>query len=199
MSDFEEGEEAQYSIVIDNGTQNMCVGFAGDDEPRSIFATMVGRLTKDERSMMHCGYIRQTEPNQPLSNDVISLIEKFGSQKYLIGTEAANVSNRYKYYPIQQGIIRNWSDMEAIWHHTFYNELRTDPCEHAVFMTERALNPKENREKTIEILFETFNVPACYLANKNDMIAFASYRNGAVTIDCGYDSCVVGSRCEGYL
>ena len=27
-------------------------------------------------------------------------------------------------YPIEHGIITNWDDMEKIWHHTFYNELR---------------------------------------------------------------------------
>ena len=27
-------------------------------------------------------------------------------------------------YPIENGIIQHWEQMEAIWHHTFYNELR---------------------------------------------------------------------------
>ena len=27
-------------------------------------------------------------------------------------------------YPIEHGIVTNWDDMEKIWHHTFYNELR---------------------------------------------------------------------------
>lgn len=27
-------------------------------------------------------------------------------------------------YPIENGIIQHWDEMEAIWHHTFYNELR---------------------------------------------------------------------------
>jgi hypothetical protein len=30
-------------------------------------------------------------------------------------------------YPIEQGIVTNWDDMEKIWHHTFYNELRRTP------------------------------------------------------------------------
>ena len=88
-------------------------------------------------------------------------------------------------YPIKYGIVTNWEDMEKIWHHTFYNELRVAPEEHPVLLTEAPFNPKANREKMAQIMFETFNVPAMYVEIPGVLSLYASGRTTGIVVEIG--------------
>jgi len=105
---------------------------------------------------------------------------------YYVGEEAINRKGVLKLkYPIEHGIITNWDDMEKIWNHTFYNELRVDPSERNVMLTEAPLNPKNNREKMTSIMFETFQVPGLYVGIQAVLSLYSSGKTTGIVCDSG--------------
>ncbi|KAH9923411.1 actin-domain-containing protein [Epithele typhae] len=88
-------------------------------------------------------------------------------------------------YPIERGIVTDWDDMERIWTHTFRNELRVAPEEHPILLTEAPLNPKANREKMSQIMFENFNAPALYVAKQAVLSLYASGSITGIVLDSG--------------
>jgi len=63
-------------------------------------------------------------------------------------------------YPVLNGLVVNWDDLEKLLHHTLYNELRQEPSESIFLIAEDPFTPAPNREKMTQILFEDLNVPA---------------------------------------
>jgi len=88
-------------------------------------------------------------------------------------------------YPIELKCSFNFDALEKIWHHAFYNELRVPPEDPPVLLTEPALNPMMNRERMTQIMFETFNVPAMYVAIQAVLSLYASGRTTGIVMDSG--------------
>lgn len=80
------------------------MGYAGQNFPSSIFPSMVGRpILRAEEAV----------------SDVMELKE------IMCGDEAAAVRHSLDVrYPVENGIVKNWEDMEHLWNYTFYEKLQ---------------------------------------------------------------------------
>ena len=122
-------------IVVDNGSGSIKAGFAGEDEPTIITPTVIGRSRHRTSNIDH--------PND----------------EFFIGSTAiARKEVLSIHRPIEHGIVTNWDEMEMIWHYIFQNELRIESRDRRFIISEAPLNPKANREKIAQVLFERFNV-----------------------------------------
>ncbi|CAD5126271.1 DgyrCDS14430 [Dimorphilus gyrociliatus] len=88
--------------------------------------------------------------------------------------------------------------MEKLWHYTFYDKLRISPEEHAILLTEAPLNPKANREKMTQIMFETFSSPSMYVCIQAVLALYGSGRTTGVVFDSGYGVSHTVPVYEGY-
>jgi actin-related protein 2 len=65
-------------------------------------------------------------------------------------------------YPITEGKIANWDDFSALWEYAFKTRMGIkDLSTKKILVTEAALNPKKNREKMAEYIFEKHGFGAC--------------------------------------
>lgn len=150
------------AVVIDNGSGRCKTGIAGEDAPKAVFPAVIG-VPKQKGIMVGSGTKDEYVGDAAMARRGVLIIK----------------------YPLEHGIVTNWDDMEKIWHHAFFSELRVDPQEHPVLLTEAPLNPKANRERMTQILFESFSIPAFYVAIQAVLSLYASGRTSGIVIDSG--------------
>jgi len=158
----ESKDDSAPSLVVDNGSGQVKAGFAGDDSPQAIFASIVG-IPKGQPQMIGVD-----------------------SQEVYIGQDAQDKRGILKLeYPIEHGIVVNWVNMTRIWGHTYYNELRIEPENHHILLTEAPLNPSLNRERMVDTHFNLYNVPACFVAVQAVLSLYAAGRITGIVLDSG--------------
>ena len=148
-------------IVIDNGSGMIKAGFAGEDAPKSIFPTLVGRTRNKEEK--------------------ISIGEEAQRKRGILRLG----------YPIEKGLIKDWEGMEEIWEDIFKNELKVSQEEIPLLMTEVAYNSKSNRMKITQLMFERFGINKFHLANTLLLSIYAAGRDSGIVVESGESCCTI--------
>nr|XP_039272382.1 actin-100-like isoform X2 [Styela clava] len=165
MADCDPREDPDIAVVIDTGSCLTRVGFAGDDAPRAIFPSIVGRP--------------KVQPGIVGSH----LKDTYVGDEAVVENSILKKTTR----PVEGGIITNWDDIEKIWLHSFYNELRIDPTQRSVFLTEAVTNPIVSREKTTQTIFEKIKVPRAYLCSHAYLCQYVYGYTTATVVSVGQD------------
>ena len=150
------------AVVIDNGSGICKAGISGEEAPKAVFPSIIGI---------------------PHSKPIIAGTE----EKDIYVGEEANQRRGFCTisYPIEHGIILNWDHMSTLWRYTFDDALRVKSEDAPVLLTEAPLNPKKNKEKMTEYMFEKFDVPKFYIGVQAVLALYASGRTTGLVLDSG--------------
>lgn len=88
-------------------------------------------------------------------------------------------------YPVSEGIVKNWENMVHLWNYTFFEKLKVNPQDHKIMLTEAPLNPKENRKKTCENMFEKYSFSAMQMSVQALLVLYAQGLLTGVVVDSG--------------
>uniref|UniRef100_A0A061SHY4 Actin-related protein 3-like n=2 Tax=Tetraselmis sp. GSL018 TaxID=582737 RepID=A0A061SHY4_9CHLO len=132
------------AVVLDCGTGYTKLGYSGNVEPCSIFPTVISCS----------GGVKQrgSSSASPLAD-----------LDFPIGYEALQVSAGNTRALLNHGAVNSWDDMESFWQQCIFRKLRCDPANHRFLLTEPPMNPPESRERTAEVMFESFGVAGLYI------------------------------------
>ncbi|GLD69173.1 actin-related protein 2-A-like protein, partial [Lates japonicus] len=152
-------------VVCDNGTGFVKCGYAGSNFPEHIFPALVGRPI-----------IRST-----------AKVGNIEIKDLMVGDEASELRSMLEVnYPMENGIVRNWDDMKHLWDYTFGPEkLDIDSRSCKILLTEPPMNPTKNREKIIEVMFETYQFTGVYIAIQAVLTLYAQGLLTGVVVDSG--------------
>jgi len=151
-------------IVCDNGTGFVKCGFAGANFPTAIFPSMVGRPV-----------LRYEEK-----------IDNVEIKDIMVGDEASKLRSLLQItYPLDNGIVRNWEDAKYVWNYTFFERLKINHKECKIMLTEPPMNPTQNREQMVQVMFEEYGFQACYIAIQAVLTLYAQGLLTGVVVDSG--------------
>ena len=155
------------AVVLDKGGDTFLAGYADGDFPEEVFPSVTAR--------------NGTTP---------SVRAKGRSNK--VGDDVAEVMGLLKSKrPIQRGIVTDWEAMEDLYEYTFSTRMKISLAEHPILLSEKPLNPKQDRTNHTELLFETFGACAIQFGIETTLAVYGANNGSVLIVSCGEGaSCV---------
>jgi len=181
------------ALVVDVGSNTTKMGYAGEESPKAVFPSVVGVLhgpsssrERDAgRSPAAVGDAMDVEPKASSSTSTAS--SSSSSTRYFVGTNALHYRRDFMELqsPLTDGLVSDWDIYERLLDHGFQKALGVDPKHHPVLLAEQSFNTRQLRERSTELLFEKYQVPALFTAKNAVLSTFASGRSTGLVLDSG--------------
>lgn len=158
------------AIVLDPGSLNTRIGYAGDDFPRVITPSFYAT------------------PNT----------ESKDTNRKIFG-ESINVPrSNYDIKPIMKdSVILDWDAAIEQYEYYFEKELLIDYKQQPILITEPIWTSEKERKRLVESFYEKFDFPALYLVRNPTCISFQQGRPNCLVVDIGHDSVSVTPVIDG--
>ena len=177
MSTSSNSSDGSSAVVLDLGSSSIKGGFAGDDAPRCLEPSLIGRPSASTEPVM----IGTDSTRGYLGDEALC-------NSYFLNLSSV----------VERGVVRDWDGFDKLLRHVFNNLLRVSPEECDVLVTEPVLNPKLNREKLSQLFFESLGVRQFCVETDALLCLYGAGRNTGLSVSSGDGVTSVLPVYEGY-
>ena len=176
---------SQIPILVDLGSSEIKAGFSGQESPKLLSPNYIGELKSKKN-------YKDSQKKKYTSDEC----DKF-------------MGNLILHHPIEKGVFTDPEDISLVFNYIYskleINEERIK--EHPILISEALNNPRFNREKISEILFEKVGTPALIFGSQPLLSLFSTgattgvvlESGDAITQSCvGYEGFLIRSSCFRY-
>ena len=202
-------------IIVDNGSFRIKAGFMNDEIHNNSYSKILNSSNSDINSSHRYSnnnnstnkYTNYTQIHTPTPSTPSVVIPNILGRKIQYGRKKRKHSSRKLRipliadeahmkrescdisYPIENGIVKNWDDIQTVWSYVLFTKLNVVHSEdYPILMTESPFNTMQNRNTMAEIMFETFNVPKLAIAMDAILELYHTGQTTGVTVSSGFGS-----------
>lgn len=149
-------------LIIDNGSGFVKLGLSEGDGPGAVVHNIAG-------TPKHAA-VSATGPAKDVyyANEAIS---KRGLLKLV--------------QPVKNGYVKNWDYLKQIWTEGIEGELKIDPKNHPIFVTDPIKSAKVQKEKLMQMVFEDFGSPAFFVGDTGANVLCSQGKQTGLIVDAG--------------
>ncbi|EAR89738.2 actin (macronuclear) [Tetrahymena thermophila SB210] len=191
------------AIVVDPGSLSIRAGYSGEDTPRLVMPSQVG--VREEIKVPDQSQLLKDEDGNIINAEQNKMIEENKSddkfKNYYVGESNLKIrrDNMEVVSSYMNGEVKDWDAFEKLLLDVYENQIRVQPSEYCLLISESSLHNQRQREKICQLAFESLKVPNFFIVKSGVLSCFSSGRSTALVLDTGAYSTYAVPVHDGYV